>query len=246
MFLKIIAVFVVLFECVLSLTAIDLSFPLADQPEEIQNAARRGLSSHITKDFPLPKDMSLIPYVDCLARSTGLPRPRPRQVLRQLESFSRRRFIEEMLRCIGNRRAGMTAIQILRRNDERLLNFFLEVRYVVTQWLRQLERQEKNRPPRSGLLSPSTTLFVSDGSPLDATDKLEQVIDPSTVITIASEPPCLGCLYDDIDDLDGIGGVVIGAFEEVGRGFIRLTGGLRRFQTDLKKFVNSGTNLLIG
>ena len=61
---------------------------------------------------------------------------------------------------------------------------------------------------------------------------------------VQCDPMETDCLYED--ELDGIGGVVVGALEDIGKSLNRFTGGLRRFHGDLKKFVNSGTNLLIG
>lgn len=245
-------------DCIFNCNAFQLTFPLADQSKLLQNAAQRGLSTHISKDFPLPNDVNLIPYVDCLARSTGLPRPRPGQLIRQLESFTRKRFIIEMLKCIGNRQPETAAIRMLNRKDHRLLNFFSSTRYVIWQWLRQLERQE-NKMIKSGSkkLGHLYDSLATASSPLVARvnlnsdiHKIEPIIDAASIAAIQADPLCLGCLFDDnltdLAELDGVGGVVIGAVEDVGRGFIRLTGGLRRFQGDLKRFVNTGTNLLIG
>lgn len=254
-FIKLLIFLNVFYDCVLNSSSFQLYFPLTNQPEYIQNAARRGLSTHIGKDFPLPKNVNLIPYVDCVAKSSGIQQARSDQVIRQLESFTRKRFIIEMLKCSGNSRPEVTAVGILRRNDYRQLTFFSATRYVIYQWLKQLDRQERRkRMGKSDRLSDSQQ---TTSSPLAAEvninseiDKIEPIIDSASVQAINemnNDQLCLGCIFDDgLEELDGIGGVVIGALEEVGHSFIRLSGGLRRFQSDLKRFVNTGTNLLIG
>lgn len=236
-------------------------FPLESQSEEVQESVRKQISSFMPKEGYLPNNVDMIPFVDCIARSTGLPQPTINQVLYRLESYTRKGFIEEMLRCIGSSRPGLQADRIMRRGDGRIEMFFIRTRYVLWAWLRMLKRQEKGRPRpnfNSGQLvrpQASPTMASPEAGPKPTASKQTSNGEVSKLVSNADlllpcEAVTSPCFLDDGDasteELDGLGGALVGALEDVGRSFLRFTGGLRRFHGDFKRFVNSGTNLLIG
>lgn len=144
-----------------------IEFPLSLQSEHVRNSARKQLTQLIPKNGPIPRNMDLVPFVDCLVDTINRTNPSVNDVLQQLESFTRSEYVDKMEDCIQFPVHNLSPFdlikdqpnQLIRPNrpnrpkkrpqkevgDGRIEMFFIRTRYVLWAWLRQLSKQENNQ-----------------------------------------------------------------------------------------------------